>query len=164
MRPHATPYTPPVTSTGSDDPIAPWRAMLLAHNRALRAIEADLAAAGAIPLTWYDVLLELRAAGGPLRMQELGQRVVLSRTRVSRLVQELESRGLVRRTPDPDDRRSTLASITDAGLAALTEAAPTYLAGIEAHFSRHLEPAERRAITVGLTRVVGAHRTRAAGG
>ncbi len=144
-----------------DDPIAPWRAMLLAHSRALRAIEADLNRAGAIPLTWYDVLLELRAAGEPLRMQTLGGRVVLSRTRVSRLVQELESRGLVSRAPDPGDRRSTLASITPAGLAALAEAAPTYLAGIEEHFTRHLRAGEKRAITTGLMRVVEAHRRRA---
>lgn len=139
------------------DPVAPWRAMLLAHSRALRAIEADLAAAGAIPLTWYDVLLELRSAGHPLRMQVLGERVVLSRTRVSRLVQELESRGLVARAPDPDDGRSTLAAITDAGTNALRQAAPVYLAGIEVHFTRHLTASQQHAIAAGLTRVAEAH-------
>lgn len=139
------------------DPVAPWRAMLLAHSRALRAIEADLAAVGVIPLTWYDVLLELRAAGGPLRMQALGERVVLSRTRVSRLVQELESRGLVTRSADPDDGRSTLAAITDSGTAALRRAAPVYLAGIERHFTRHLTARQQQAIAAGLMRVADAH-------
>ena len=85
------------------DPIAAWRSMLLAHSSALRAIEADMGAAGSIPLSWYDVLLELNGAGGRLRMQELAGRVVLSRTRVSRLVDELEHRGLVTRQPDPTD-------------------------------------------------------------
>ncbi|MFZ6004212.1 MAG: MarR family winged helix-turn-helix transcriptional regulator [Actinomycetota bacterium] len=139
------------------DPIAPWRALLLAHSRALRAIEADLAAARVIPLTWYDVLLELRAATGPLRMQVLAERVVLSRTRVSRLVQELEVAGLVARSSDPRDGRSTLAAITDAGVTALRKAAPVYLAGIERHFTRHLTAAQRQAVATGLMRVADAH-------
>lgn len=130
--------------------------MLLAHSRSLRAIEADLAQAGTIPLTWYDVLLELRATEEPLRMQELGDRVVLSRTRVSRLVSDLEARGLVERTADASDGRSTLAAITPAGTAALKEAAPVYLAGIERHFTRHLTDSQQRAIATGLTRVAEA--------
>lgn len=143
---------------GPDDPVAPWRAMLLAHSRALRAIEADLSVQGAIPLTWYDVLLELRAAGEPLRMQDLGERVVLSRTRVSRLVQELETRGLVTRGPDPDDGRATLATITPQGSREFKKAAPVYLAGIERHFTQHLTKTQQHAIATGLGRVADANR------
>ena len=102
------------------DPFAAWRAVLLAQSRALRAIERDLDDAGVISLAWYDVLLELNAAPDRrLRMQELGLRAVLSRTRVSRIVSELESAGLVERVPDPDDGRATFATITTAGRAAL---------------------------------------------
>ncbi len=69
-----------------------------------------------IPLSWYDVLLELNAAPGrSLRMQDLGERVVLSRSRVSRLVDDLERQGLVERRPDPADGRATLASLSAAG-------------------------------------------------
>lgn len=131
--------------------------MLLAHSRTLRAIEEDLRLAGTIPLSWYDVLLELNPVDNGLRMQELGERVVLSRTRVSRLVDELESRGLVRRVPDPLDRRCTHAVITDEGRKALRATAPLYLAKIEEHFTRHLSASERRAIERGLGRVVDAH-------
>ena len=74
-----------------------WRAVLLAQSRAIRAIERDLERAGAITLQWYDVLLELNAAPDGLRMQELGMRTVVSRARVSRIVAELEQRGLVAR-------------------------------------------------------------------
>lgn len=146
-------------ATGSDehDPVAPWRALLMAHSRALRAIEADLQRAGTIPLTWYDVLLTLKVAGGRLRMQDLGDRVVLSRTRVSRLVDELAREGLVCREPDPSDGRAVLAVITPTGRSALRATAPHYLRGIEQHFSRHLDEGERRAITVGLGRVIAAH-------
>jgi DNA-binding MarR family transcriptional regulator len=143
------------------DGLAAWRALLLAHSRAVRAIEEDLDRAGVIPLTWYDVLLELNAAPqGRLRMQELGLRAVLSRTRVSRLVGELEGKGLVSREPDPDDGRAWFAGITPAGRAALKQAAPVYLDGIAQHFTAHLTPAEQDAIAGGLQRVVDAHALR----
>lgn len=141
------------------DPIGAWRSMLLAHSRALRAIESELAAAGTIPLTWYDVLLELHGAGGRLRMQDLGDRVVLSRTRVSRLVDELERRNLVMRQPDDFDGRVIYAAITAEGKKALRAAAPVYRTGIERHFTRHLDGDEQRIITAALTRVVEAHQS-----
>jgi len=71
------------------DQIAAWKSMLIAHSRSLRATESDLSAVGAIPLTWYDVLLEVDATEEPLTLQELLRRVVLSLTRISRLVAEL---------------------------------------------------------------------------
>lgn len=141
------------TPSSKSDPVAAWRALLLAHSRALRAIEAELDRAGTIPLTCYDVLLELNGAGGRLRMQDLGERVVLSRTRVSRLVDGLEQMGFIRREPDPDDGRAIFAVLTTAGHDALRATAPHYLRGIEEHFTRHLTKPEQRAITNGLTRV-----------
>jgi DNA-binding MarR family transcriptional regulator len=131
--------------------------MLLAHHRTVRAIEADLEAAGAISLTWYDVLLELQAAPDGLRMQDLGERVVLSRTRVSRVVDELESEGLVRRRPDPGDGRVSIAAISPAGLKAFLATAPIYLAKIDQHFNQHLTSSERAVSAAGLDRVVEAH-------
>jgi DNA-binding MarR family transcriptional regulator len=139
------------------DPLAAWRAVLLAQSKAVRAIEADLAAADDIPLGWYDVLLELNAAPDGLRMQDLGLRAVLSRTRVSRIVTELEREGLATRTPDPTDGRVAVAGITSAGRAALRAAAPIYLAGIEEHFTRHLSIAQQRTIATGLQKVIDAH-------
>ena len=137
--------------------MAAWRALLLAQNAVLKAIEADLAAAGQIPLTWYDVLLELNAAPQRrLRIQQLAGRVVLSRTRVSRLVDELVTAGLVERLPDPADGRASLASITRQGRAALRKAAPVYLAGIERYFTRHLGRREKQTLTAALGRVIAA--------
>jgi len=136
-----------------------WRSLLLAQNAALRAIEARLAAAGQVPLTWYDVLLELAAAPERrLRMQELAGRVVLSRTRVSRLVGELARAGLVRREPDPADGRGAFAVLTEQGHERLRAAAPVYLDGIHEHFGRHLAADELHALRAALDKVVAAHR------
>jgi DNA-binding MarR family transcriptional regulator len=110
-----------------------------------------------MPLSWYDVLLELNSAPDRrLRMTELGAKAVLSRERVSRVVDELERAGLVRRERNPDDGRSLLAVVTDEGRARLRAAAPTYLAGIERHFGTYLDDGEARAIAAALFRVVEA--------
>lgn len=131
-----------------------WRALLLAHNTAVRAIEADVQRAGTVPLTWYDVLLELRAAGASgLRMQELSDRVVLSRTRVSRLADEMAKAGLVRKQHDDGDKRVVWAIITPEGEQALRDTAPTYLRGIQRHFSAHLSDEEAQVLAAALLRV-----------
>jgi DNA-binding MarR family transcriptional regulator len=142
---------------GVGDDTEAWRSLLLAHAGAVRAIEHDVQRDG-IPLTWYDVLRELELAdSGQLRMQELSDRVVLSRTRVSRLVDEMAAQGLVRKRPDVDDRRSTWAVVTDEGRDALRTTEPQYLAGIREHFTRYLTPSERRAVATALGKVAAAH-------
>lgn len=144
--------------TANEDRVSAWRTLLLAHSGALRAIEAELATKDTIPLSWYDVLLELNAAPDRrLRMQALAAKVLLSRTRVSRLVDELEREGLVARLPDPDDGRSTLATITAAGRRELRRTAPLYLAGIEQHFSSLFTASERAELTALLSRVADRH-------
>ena len=117
-----------------DERVRAWAAVLRVHAAVVPRLERDLAAVG-MPLSWYDVLLELNSATDRrLRMTELGARVVLSRERVSRVVDELERAGLVRRERNPDDGRSLLAVLTDEGRERLRAAAPTYLAGIRRYF------------------------------
>ena len=138
------------------DRVAPWAALLRVHAAVLPKLERALAAQQ-MPLAWYDVLLELNAAPDRrLRMSELGARVVLSRERVSRVVDELERAGLVRRERNPDDRRSLFAVLTPEGRARLRAAAPVYLEGIERHYTGHLEDEEIRVISAALARVLQA--------
>jgi DNA-binding MarR family transcriptional regulator len=138
--------------------IRAWRAVLLAQSRTLRAIERDLEAAGAMSLSWYDVLLELNAAPGrKLRMQDLAARAVVSRPRVSRIVSELESAGYLERRADPTDGRASIATITPAGRDMLRRTAPVYLYGIERHFNQHLTAEDRQRIETLLTPVIDAH-------
>jgi DNA-binding MarR family transcriptional regulator len=140
----------------TDARLAAWSALLRVHAAVVPRLERELGAVG-MPLSWYDVLLELNAAPERrLRMTELGARVVLSRERVSRVVDELERAGLVHRERNPDDGRSLLAVLTDDGRARLRAAAPTYLAGIARHFGEHLDDEEARTIGAALSRVVEA--------
>ncbi|MDQ3576379.1 MAG: MarR family transcriptional regulator [Actinomycetota bacterium] len=141
-----------------DAGVAAWRAMLLAYNAAVRAIDAELDQAGAMPLTWYDVLLELNATSeGKLRMRELANRVVLSRTRVSRLVDEMAGAGLVDKIRDETDRRVVWASITSKGKREFRTTAPLYLRGIESQFAAYLTPDEKAMLVTALTKVTSAH-------
>ena len=106
-------------------------------------LDREVRRTSGLPLAWYDVLLELNAAPDRrLQMGQLGEKVVLSRTRVSRLVDDLEGDGLVTRASNPADRRSAYAQITKSGRDRLRAAAPIYLAAIHEYFSRHLTERE----------------------
>lgn len=132
--------------------------MLQAYNAALRAIDADVQRAGGVPLTWYDVLLELNAGRARrLRMNDLAHRVVLSRTRVSRLVDEMRVAGLVDKVRDDKDRRVVWAVMTRAGARAFRLTAPRYLRGIEMHFSRYLSDSEKQTLATAFEKVRAAH-------
>ena len=108
-----------------------WESVLRIHAHVLPRLERTVLRSTGLPLAWYDVLLELKLAGGRLTMSELGNRVVLSRTRVSRLVDELSSAGLVGKEANPNDGRSSFATLTPAGMKRFREAAKVYLPAIE---------------------------------
>jgi DNA-binding MarR family transcriptional regulator len=130
--------------------------LLNAHAAAVGRIERDLARAGAdlVPLSWYDVLIELfENPDHRLRQRDLARSVVLTRSGISRLIARLEAAGLVRREPNPTDRRGDLVVLTDAGHAALRRTWPAYAHGIAEHFARHLRPDEAPVLTAALERV-----------
>ena len=134
-----------------------WAGVLRVHAALVPTLDRELQAATGLPLAWYGVLLELaRAPRHRLLMTELGNRVVLSRTRVSRLVDELESAGYVSRAPHPTDRRATFAVLTPVGRRRQRAAAPVYLAGIAAHFARHMDARELATMADALERVARA--------
>lgn len=120
-----------------------WGALLQVHARLVPALDKIVQDQTGLPLSWYDVLLELSAAPeGRLRMSDLSERVVLSRTRVSRLVNELVARGLISKEGHPEDRRSAYAVITNEGLSRFKLAAPTYIHAIETQFASGLTEEE----------------------
>jgi DNA-binding MarR family transcriptional regulator len=138
------------------DRVAAWAAVLRVHAAVLPKLEREVTRAG-LALTWYDVLLVLNAAPDRrLTMSELGAQAVVSRERVSRVVQELERAGLVDRSANPDDKRSSFAQISSEGRRRLAAVAPVYLAGIEEHFTGHLSDREIVAVTKALGKVLAA--------
>lgn len=131
-----------------------WAALLEAHATLVPRLDRSLQQATGLPLSWYDILLELAAAKDKrLTMSELGERAVLSRTRVSRIVSELETAGLVRREGNPDDGRSAFAVMTPDGLARYRAAAPRYLDSIEKHFAAALTDMELDTVATALRKV-----------
>jgi DNA-binding MarR family transcriptional regulator len=131
-----------------------WGALLQVHAQLVPMLDRQLRTRAALPLAWYDVLLELSVAPDHrLTMSELGERVVLSRTRVSRVVDELSDAGLVRREANPADARSAFGVLTHQGLQRFKQAAPVYLSGIEQQFAAALSDNELRTIASTLVRV-----------
>jgi len=124
--------------------LAVWQAFLEAHARVLERLEREMAAQRGLTLVWYEVLLRLNhAPQGRLRMRELANSVLLSRSGLSRRIDAMERAGLVRRESCPSDRRGVFAVLTERGRATLRRAAPVHLVGIHEHFARHLDPEER---------------------
>ncbi len=126
-----------------DPRIATWRAFLIAHARLLRLLDEDLRSEHDLSLAEYDALLQLaEAPGRRLRMHQLADRVLLSRSGVTRLIDRLVADGSVERNSCLTDARGAEAVLTPAGLNRLRDAAPTHLRGIAEHFFDAIEPAD----------------------
>jgi DNA-binding MarR family transcriptional regulator len=134
--------------------LAIWRSFLAAHTGTVRKLERDLTDQADLPLSWYDVLLQLaEAPQRRLRMAELADRVLLSRSGLTRLVDRLQSAGLVTRAPYPGDARGMYTVLTDAGLDRLRSAAPIHLTGIRDYWLSHFSDDELRELGGLLSRV-----------
>lgn len=119
----------------NDDERAAWRTLLAAHARVTERVEADLAAAGLPSIAWYDVLYSLYLADGRrLRMFELADAIIMSRSGLTRLVDRLEARGLLARRTCPSDRRGQFVVLEEAGVDALREMWPVYAASIRRRY------------------------------
>jgi DNA-binding MarR family transcriptional regulator len=123
--------------------ITAWARLMRAQQALLERVEANLKAAELPPLGWYDVLIELsRADGGKLRQFEIGDKVLLSKYNVSRLLDRLEDEHLVERLSCPEDKRGAHVAITKEGKALLKKMWPVYERAIGEHFRRHLSESE----------------------
>ena len=139
--------------------LAAWRALLEAHAAVTDLLERELEQELGLPLSKFEVLLKLAdAPGGRMRMLELADSVLLSKSGLSRLIDRMVESGLVRRERCPSDRRGAFAVITDEGGRVLRRAAPVHLRGIQEHFARHLEDGEVRQLTSLLGKVNAAAR------
>lgn len=119
----------------SDEQLRTWRAFLNAHSTMLRRISRDLEEAELPPLPWYDVLAALRdAPDARLRQVDLAERVLLSHSGLSRLLDRIEAKGLVARVRCPGDRRALHLMLTPEGEKMLEQMWPVYARGIADDF------------------------------
>jgi DNA-binding MarR family transcriptional regulator len=126
---------PPAPVTRHDPRLGAWRAFLRAHARVIRTLERELQDVERLALTDYDVLVQLANADDRrLRMSELADGLLLSRSGATRLVDRLVAEGLVERVMCDTDRRGQWAFLTDAGLERLRSATPAHLRGVAEHF------------------------------
>jgi DNA-binding MarR family transcriptional regulator len=117
------------------------------HSSLTRELDSELRAAHGLPLSSYEVLLRLRTApDGAMRMSELADSVLLSRSGLTRLVDRLERAGFVERRECEEDARGLLAVITPAGRDLFAEAARTHLAGIRRLYLDRLSDSEQRTL------------------
>ena len=115
-----------------------WRGLLRVHSALVKALDAELLADHDLPLTSYEVLINLQAAPDRRRrMAELADGVLLSRSGMTRLVDRLEREGLLVRDACVDDGRGTFAVLTDKGEELLSRARRTHLDGVRDRFLRH---------------------------
>lgn len=125
---------PAVPEIGGEQ-LAAWREFLRAHSAMLRRISRDLEQEDLPPLPWYDVLAALRdAPERRLRQVDLAERVLLSNSGISRLVDRMEQDGLVTRVACPSDRRALHVELSDEGAALLERMWPVYARGIAEDF------------------------------
>lgn len=135
-----------------------WQALLHAHHHVVQSLDRELREEHGLTLAEYDVLLRLaRSPDRALRMTDLAERVMLSPSGLTRLVDRLVKKGLVHRRSAPIDARIALASLTDDGLRQLRMAARTHLRGIREHFTGRLSETKLRNVTSALEIISGPH-------
>jgi DNA-binding MarR family transcriptional regulator len=124
-----------------------WRGVLFAGAKVLRVAERDLVEREGFPMAWLDVLAQLYdAPGNGLRMQELDERSLFTRSGLTRLVDRIEAAGLVDREPVPGDRRGVRVVLTPEGRRRHDKAFVEHLRVIEREFGGRLTPAEQKAV------------------
>ena len=149
----------------SREGVEAWKGLLLAHATLVEQIDREMARHNLLPLDWYDALLALEdAPGRRLKMSDLADQVLLSKSGLTRLVDRLEAKGYIKREGCRSDRRVAYAVLTPEGLKAREESWPTYRAAIQDHFASHLTSEQLEVIGTSLQKFIGRYRQRGACG
>jgi DNA-binding MarR family transcriptional regulator len=120
-----------------------WRAWLYSTQLLQERLERDLTREAGISHAYYEILVKLsEAPDRRMRMSQLADECLSSRSRLSHAVSRLEERGWIRREPCAEDARGQLAILTDEGFAALQSAAPVHVESVRTHLFDQLSPAQ----------------------
>jgi DNA-binding MarR family transcriptional regulator len=141
--------TPPTEQAKllSGDELGAWRGLLRVHSSMTKALDAELVREHRLPLSSYEVLLFLAdSPGGRMRMSELADGVLLSRSGLTRLVDRMERDGLLSRQRCEEDQRGWFAEITPDGRGLFERARKTHLDSVRERFLGHLSREEQRTL------------------
>src|SRR3954468_1517798 len=122
-------------SSPSPERLRAWRLYFESALALVDVLDAELERDAGIPLRWYDALVQLEETPGGLRMNELAERILYSKSGFTRVVDRMEEAGLVRRVRPENDRRSILVVLTDKGRATMEQAPPPPPHAIEQPFA-----------------------------
>src|SRR5215207_7057237 len=134
-------------SSPSPERLRAWRLYFESALALADVLDAELERHQDIPLRWYDVLVHLEETPDGLRMNELAERILYSKSGFTRVVDRMEEAGLLRRVRPENDRRSILVVLTDKGRTTMEHARRHHRHGIEEHFARHLADTDVKALT-----------------
>lgn len=127
----------------TDDQLDTWLSYVAMSSLLEAQLDRQLQRDSGLPHAYYQILAMLsEVPGRTLRMSDLAAITQSSQSRLSHAIARLERNGWVRRVPCPDDRRSTLARLTDAGFAVLAEAAPGHVSTVRTHLFDRLTPGQ----------------------
>lgn len=140
-----------------DDEMRAWRSLVAVSTRLFERLDAELREEHDLSLADYEILSNLsEAPSRQLRMSQLADRAMVSRSRLTHHVNRMEAEGLVTRQACPTDRRGAFAVLTAAGMARVEAAAPTHLRGVRRLFVDHLPGAEVPTVADALAQVADA--------
>ena len=140
-------------SSPSPERLRAWRLYFESALALGDVLDAESERDAGIPLRWYDALIQLEETPDGLRMNELAERILYSKSGFTRVVDRMEEAGLLRRVRPETDRRSILVVLTDQGRDTLEQARGHHRHAIEQHFSRHLSDTDVKALTRALEKV-----------
>src|SRR5205809_6427315 len=140
-------------SSPSRERLRAWRLYFESALALVDVLDAELERDAGIPLRWYDTLVHLEETPEGLRMNELAERILYSKSGFTRVVDRMEEAGLVRRVRPENDRRSILVVLTDEGRKTIEHARRHHRHAIDQHFARHLAETDIKALIRGLEKV-----------
>lgn len=130
-----------VTPWLDDEQLNVWVRLKAVVELLPSALDSQLrGSSGLTYFEYYALAMLSESQGRTLRMTSLAARTNATLPRLSHVVRKLEDRGLVRRTPDPEDRRSTRATLTEQGYAAVVEAAPAHVEAVRHYVFDRIDP------------------------
>ena len=131
-----------------------WGLFLRTYATLIDRLEDELQTERDLPLTWFDVLAQLEGSpDGRMKMHDLADSILLSKSGLTRLVDRMARAGLIERASCETDRRVVYATITKEGRRRFAAAAPVAIRGVEDYFSAPLTTTERKALVSALNKI-----------